>query len=268
MNNKHEIEDFLEMFITAHKPKQTFSYNKVRQILKDWYTHQSDYQEKENSLSCEHIVPRSVFSQEDGVKTHDMYNLIINPLKLNQHRNNYRYVEYITIDRRSKILDDRGEVIGFVTPLDLDRIAIKNNPNRDFTPPARYRGIISRACVYMAAMYPRYRSDIIRYVISPSLIVRWHHQHPVEKSEYDWALYSQEMQGNSNPFIIFPELLAVFADSYLEEDVSSYKNYDYENCFYKYTALKFGDAEEKNWECVLVKNYFWSLNYECFKEEE
>ena len=46
-----------------------------------------------NIYSLEHVVPQSIFKKKYFNYTRDMHNIILYPLKMNNHRSNYKYVD-------------------------------------------------------------------------------------------------------------------------------------------------------------------------------
>tara|TARA_B100001094_G_scaffold234692_1_gene229686 strand:+ start:2408 stop:2755 length:348 start_codon:yes stop_codon:yes gene_type:complete len=83
----------------------------------------------------------------------------------------------------------------------------KDNKQRVWLPTEKSRGPIARSVAYMLTIYPKLDSENI---IDVDLLKRWHKMYPPETWEVDhmWKIFS--VQGNLNPFIIYPDSLEAY----------------------------------------------------------
>ena len=212
---------FTNTFSFQHQiPSDYMSYNRVRKIIKDIYNTNS----KEYNL--EHIVPQSFFKGDKKLKS-DMHNIILYPEKMNLHRSNFEYISDFKLYPSSKLINNKGEVFDYIEPIQDSNVCIKTSSKRYFLPEKKYRGLISRSCMYVLTTYPKYKDDILNNVINPYTLLTWHHQHPIT----DFEIYKNnkiyEYQKNKNEFICNPKLLVDVMQDMLDIDLSIFKKFIY-----------------------------------------
>ena len=156
-----------------------------------------------------------------------MHNIILYPEKMNIHRSNYKYISDFKIYPKSKLVDSNGDVIEYLNPIKDKNICIKTASKKFFLPQEKYRGFISRSCMYMLATYPSYKDNILNDVISPYTILTWHHQYPVTEFEIYKNNRIFEYQNNKNEFICNPKLLVDVMEDILDMNIDIFKNYKY-----------------------------------------
>ena len=208
-------------FSFQHKiPIDYISYSRVKKIIKEVY----NINDKKNNL--EHIVPQSLFKENKKLKS-DMHNIILYPEKMNLHRSNFEYISDFKIYPNSKLIDTNGEIINYVNPINDKNICIKTSSKKYFLPEAKYKGLISRSCMYILSSYPSYKEIILKNVINPFTLLTWHHQHPVTEFERYKNDKIYEFQGNKNEFICNPKLLVDVMEDILNTEIKVFKNYKY-----------------------------------------
>lgn len=111
----------------------------------------------------------------------DMYNLFPAIGAVNAIRSNFQYSE-----------------LPQVSPA-FGSCEAKVDGNR-FEPPARARGQVARAGLYMAAAYPEYRLSAQQR----RLFEAWDRTYPVDAWECTRARRIEQLQGNENPFVKRP----------------------------------------------------------------
>ena len=191
-------------------PKKYLQYKNIKFLYRNLYAKNS----KKNSL--EHIVPQSIFKKKYLNYTRDMHNIILYPLKMNNHRSNYKYVSDLNFYFDSILLDKFGNkisCINYQNELLYDDICIKTNSKKIFHPCDIYKGEIARASMYFVSTYPEFKNDVFSYVISPNDILNWHINFPVTKYEKEKNNIIFKLQGNKNIYISHPSLLNI--DLYL-----------------------------------------------------
>tara|TARA_B100000886_G_scaffold305233_1_gene236872 strand:+ start:682 stop:1350 length:669 start_codon:yes stop_codon:yes gene_type:complete len=201
-------------------PSEYMNYNRVKLIIKDIYN------TGDKKYNLEHIVPQSIFKGNKNLKS-DMHNIILYPEKMNLHRSNYEYISDFKLYPNSKLIDCNGEVVDYIEPIEDNNVCIKTSSKRYFLPQKKYRGLISRSCMYVLTTYPKYKDDILNNVINPYTLLTWHHQYPVT----DFEIYKNnkiyEYQKNKNEFICDPKLLVEVMQDILDIDIAIFKNFIY-----------------------------------------
>lgn len=174
--------------------------------------------------NIEHIVPQSLYQKDSTVKK-DMHNLILYPKSLNSHRSNYKYVSDPKIYDESVILNQYGNKVNFLKPIQKNN-SIKNTRMRIFHPDEQYKGQIARACMYFIRVY-NWNDIIFRHVIDPYTILLWHHQYPVSNFEKKKNKIILSYQGNENKYVSNPQRLVSDMEGLLKTKLSSFKKYIY-----------------------------------------
>lgn len=209
------------ILVSAYKPLKYVSRNKLRQTLFNIYNKKNIY-----DSTLEHIIPQSVYKKTDKILSRDLHNLILYPSKLNTHRSNFKYISDLKLYGDSKILDENGEVLKYINPID-NEISIKNSKKRLFMPKDEYKGDISRAAMYFIHTYPQYKDFILDEIIDPYTILTWHHQFPVSDFEKFKSKEISKEQGNENLFIKSPENLVSEMELILNKKLTIFYDYEY-----------------------------------------
>lgn len=188
----------------------TFDAKKNIQIPEGFTT--PDHQERSGRVEWEHAVPAENFgrtfvewregdeacvddygnpyrgrrcaelvNREFRVMQADMYNLFPSIGSVNAVRSNFMYSQLPEVEPSFGTCDAR--VLG-----------------RRFEPPDRAKGEVSRAALYMAATYPRYRLSSQQR----RLFEAWNKMFPVTDWECLRAKRIERLQGNSNDFVKNP----------------------------------------------------------------
>lgn len=141
-------------------------------------------------VNTEHTWPQSRFggSNRDMQKS-DLHHLFPSDSELNGIRGNHPFGEVARSKENLKCTCSRA---GY---------------NRDgdfvFEPPVEHRGNVARALFYFAVRYglsiDSTQEDVLR---------KWHQQDPVDADELERNTEIERVQGNRNPFIDQPELVA------------------------------------------------------------
>ena len=201
-------------------PLKYMNYNNVKSIIKKIYRNNNkDY-------NMEHIVPQSFFKSDKNLKL-DMHNIILYPSKMNIHRSNYKYISNNIFYKDSKLIDGNGNCIDYLEPIKNNEYCIKTNYKKYFVPCEKYRGQISRACMYVCNTYPKYKDVIFEKVIDPYTILTWHHEYPVNDFEREKNSKIFEYQKNNNQYITNPDRLVEHMDYLINVNLDFYKKYKY-----------------------------------------
>ena len=138
--------------------------------------------------NAEHSVPQFVFDRDKDAKG-DLHHLFTCERGANSIRQHYRYGEVPETEGNRK-----GE--GWV-----------NHPNQQFDPEAG-KGAVARATLYFLLRYPGKLGDKSEEYTPEDIqtLLQWHREEPVSLYELHRNRAIEEIQGNRNPLIDFPEL--------------------------------------------------------------
>ena len=188
----------------SRAPSKLISPKRIKEFYKDFY--------KKNDYTLEHVVPQSKIKKiKNNGLTNDMHNLLYSPRMLNVHRSNYKYTNDMTIYDSSLVLDEYGLTNnkGYLPEIN----SIKTSKKQIFCPNQKYRGAISRSCMYFLYTYEDYEEIIFNEVIDKHTLLLWHYLYPATEQEYKKNEIIQNMQGNENIFIKDPKQLYLFMES-------------------------------------------------------
>ena len=136
------------------------------------------------ALNCEHVVPQSWFSKAQPARG-DLHHLFACDSRCNSRRGNLPYDEF----KNPK--DDWRDSCGTI------------GPGRTFEPAAG-KGAAARATLYFLLRYP---GVVSRYDASDiEMMLDWNERFPPDLWEKHRNAAIEELQGNRNPLIDFPDL--------------------------------------------------------------
>ncbi|MBS8266935.1 endonuclease I [Mesobacillus boroniphilus] len=142
-------------------------------------------------FNTEHVVPQSWFDGDEPMRG-DLHHLFACEPGCNSMRSNLPYHDFESYDPEFAVSGIRTGC-GMVESGQFE--------------PEYGKGIVSRAVFYFALRY----KDVTKLdtLMDFELLLRWHQEHPVTLYEKHRNAAIQELQGNRNPFIDFPELAGV-----------------------------------------------------------
>ena len=139
------------------------------------------------TFNCEHVVPQSWFDENQPMKG-DLHHLFACEPACNSMRSNYPYYDFTN----------------YPPPLTAEsiRTGCGMSENERFEPEYG-KGIAARAVFYFSIRY----QDVVALDnrMDLTLLLKWNHDQPVTLYEKHRNAAIQELQGNRNPFIDFPE---------------------------------------------------------------
>lgn len=139
------------------------------------------------NYNCEHVVPQSWFSKIPVMKA-DLHHLFTEQIQCNGSRGNLEFEE---------LEEGQGEPI--------PACGIVEN-GKSFEPEAG-KGEVARAVLYFVTRHPGQVGDSNESQLADvETLLKWHRQYPVSDYERHRNDKIEEVQGNRNPFIDFPEL--------------------------------------------------------------
>ena len=168
--------------------------------------------DNDNKQNMEHIVPKSYFKHHKNKETmySDMHNLFLCNSKLNHCRENFKYVDLYeyNFDYTEKFFDNEGNTIENYKDFYKNQGCIMTvNKNDNVIVPCDYsKGKIARSIAYFAVKYKYI--DNIEKIIDINTMIKWCLEDPVDNEEYFKNILCYKHQGNYNPFITDPELVA------------------------------------------------------------
>tara|TARA_B100001094_G_scaffold56934_1_gene52412 strand:+ start:554 stop:1267 length:714 start_codon:yes stop_codon:yes gene_type:complete len=199
----------------AHKPNTNFLVKKPTQYLPFYKINPfvrenlpwDIYDQKctSSNWSTEHVIPRSLLKINRDSENNtilDLYNLFNTSPHINSHRSNYKFSPRAPISKKTFQVSNSNTQIAEI--IDTYRFNYKNNKLKLWIPVENSRGPISRAIAYM---YFTYNLQNIETVINFDILKRWNSNYPPPpwEIEHMWKIFN--IQGNINPFIIYPQYL-------------------------------------------------------------
>lgn len=145
----------------------------------------------DNKLNCEHTVCQSWFNKAEPMRG-DLHHLFACDPICNSLRSNYPYHDFEDYNPESKI-----EILKNIIKNDCGKAS------HNLFEPESSKGIVARAVLYFLLRYP---NKISSSKVDIALLLRWHNEFPVDLYEKHRNASINEIQGNRNPFIDFPEL--------------------------------------------------------------
>lgn len=182
-------------------------HNEINKI--DLYGDINNTEEKKN---LEHVCPKSYFKKhpEKDIMYSDMHHLFLCNSKLNKHRENFKYVDVdnYDFDYTENFFDNDGKKIDNYKDFYKNQGCIMTvNKNNNVIVPNDYsRGKVARSIAYFVIKYKCI--DKIEEIIGIDTMIKWALQDPVDNEEYFKNILCLKHQGNHNPFITDPELVA------------------------------------------------------------
>ncbi|WP_409305689.1 endonuclease I family protein [Peribacillus sp. SCS-155] len=136
-------------------------------------------------LNCEHVVPQSWFRHEEPMKG-DLHHLFSCEPSCNSRRGNSPYYDFTDyVPEVSGIKDGCGKAV------------------EGKFEPEYGKGIVARATLYFLI---KYKNAIDMGNIDMPILLQWHKAFPVSIYEKHRNAAIQDLQGNRNPLIDFPDI--------------------------------------------------------------
>jgi deoxyribonuclease I len=137
--------------------------------------------------NCEHVVPQSWFNGNEPMRG-DLHHLFACEPSCNRMRSNFPYYDFESYNPELTINTIKSGC-GMADDQKFE--------------PEYGKGIAARAVFYFSIRY----KDVVRLTdaLNYDILLGWHQQHPITLYEKHRNAAIQELQGNRNPFIDFPE---------------------------------------------------------------
>lgn len=152
-----------------------------------------------NTMNTEHTWPQSKGSKREPFRG-DLHHLFPTDSRANSKRGNHIFGE---VDRgESPYHGCSASKYGSVKGVDGERTGV-----RGYQPPEEHRGNVARALFYSSVFYGKKITPLEEFYLK-----KWHKEDPVDAEEKRRNDLIEEVQGNRNPFIDYPELVERISD--------------------------------------------------------
>lgn len=173
------------------------------------YNQPASYTTYLNPINAEHTVPQSWFGASEPMKS-DVHHLFPTHGSVNSARSNYPFDEINDASTASWYgVNGNTYTSSSSTPSSgIDNWSERNGSI--FEPREDHKGNVARAVFYYYTMYPNTAGNLSGIVASGDINVlyQWHLADPVDAFEVTRNNRCAEKQGNRNPFIDHPDLVA------------------------------------------------------------
>ena len=153
-------------------------------------------------INCEHTVPQSFFDRKEPMRS-DIHSLFPAYKNWNSVRSNHPFDEINDNSTTKWMYQDKSQ--SSVPTSNID--AYSEYAHSKFEPREDHKGNCARAIFYFYTMYPSQAGNINR-IGELETLYEWHLEDPVDGKERGRNDKIEQYQGNSNPYIEDPELVA------------------------------------------------------------
>lgn len=160
-----------------------------------------------NPINAEHTVPQSWFNRRSPMKS-DIHHLFPTHKDVNSGRGSLPFDEIEDSLTDNWYVSDGSNLnkISTIPANNIDAYS-ERNIGEAFEPPENHKGNLARAVYYFYTMYPDAAGDISR-IADKDVLFQWHLNDPVDAAEKQRNDRIEERQGNRNPYIDHPGLVA------------------------------------------------------------
>ncbi|WP_082780281.1 endonuclease [Rufibacter sp. DG15C] len=160
-----------------------------------------------NELNCEHTVPQSWFNEVSRMKS-DIHHLFPTVMQWNSDRGSDPFAEIPDAQTQKWI-----RLLSSQTSIPTSNIdEYSEDTGSQFEPREDHKGNLARAVFYFYTMHEGQTFDAGKNVVSAvgdlQTLYNWHLKDPADARELERNNRVQRAQGNRNPYIDYPELVA------------------------------------------------------------
>ncbi|MBC5775741.1 endonuclease [Pontibacter sp. KCTC 32443] len=183
------------------------NYSSLVSCVYSGYQESKPYSETNTSttmanINCEHTIPQSWFSSNEPMVS-DIHHLYPTVIQWNSDRGSDPFAE-ISDNQTTKWI--RGNSSQTTIPTtNIDEYS--EDTNTQFEPREDHKGNLARSVFYFYTMYPSQAGSISR-IGDINTLYQWHIKDPVDDRERERNRRVEVAQGNLNPYIDYPELVA------------------------------------------------------------
>lgn len=153
-------------------------------------------------INCEHTIPQSFFNSSEPMKS-DIHHLYPTYENWNSTRSNYPFDEIDDHETDKWMRSNTSQTT--IPTSNIDEYS--EYANSTFEPREDHKGNCARSIFYFYTMYPSQAGSITK-VADLDVLYQWHLDDPVDEAELDRNDGVEQYQGNRNPYIDYPELVA------------------------------------------------------------
>ncbi len=153
-------------------------------------------------INCEHTIPQSYFGEADPMVS-DIHHLYPAYENWNSTRSNYPYADINDNTTAKWMYLDQSQTTIPTSNIDL----YSEYANSTFEPREDHKGNVARSIFYFYTMYPTQAGDI-SLIGDIDMFYQWHLADPVDALELERNGQVETYQGNRNPYIDYPEIVA------------------------------------------------------------
>jgi len=160
-----------------------------------------------NPINCEHTVPQSFFDSAEPMKS-DIHHLFPTHQDVNTARSNNPFDDINDSSTNKWYIGNASGLTQSTSPpnTNIDQYSELDTGN-SFEPREDHKGNVARAVLYFFTMYPTQAGNL-NSVADLNTLYQWHLDDPVDAQEIIRNNKTQETQGNYNPYISMPDLVA------------------------------------------------------------
>ena len=162
-----------------------------------------------SSYDTEHLIPQAFFAQATPY-VDDIHHLYPTVNTWNNLRSSYKFAENTDAQTTAWVrgLSEQSATIP-TTEIDSYSEFRNNGSSSTFEPREKSKGNVARSIFYFFTVHPTAVSNGIASVVAdPQTLYQWHVQDPVDATEQERNIRTARVQGNYNPYIAHPELVA------------------------------------------------------------
>ncbi|MBI9054223.1 MAG: endonuclease [Bacteroidales bacterium] len=153
-------------------------------------------------INCEHTIPQSFFNESDPMVS-DIHHLYPTYENWNSTRSNYPLTDIDDNSTAKWMYLSQSQTTIPTSNIDL----YSEYASSTFEPREDHKGNAARAIFYFYTMYPTQAGNLSQ-VGDINVFYQWHLDDPVDAAEIERNGEVETYQGNRNPFIDYPELVA------------------------------------------------------------
>ncbi|MBC5993981.1 endonuclease [Pontibacter cellulosilyticus] len=188
------------------------NYNSTVSCVYSGYQENKPYSETStstlmNRINCEHTVPQSWFNEVERMRT-DIHHLFPTYDTWNSDRGSDPFAEIP--DNQTIKWVRNTTALSTIPTSNIDEYS--EDTYTQFEPREDHKGNVARAIFYFYTMHANESFDAGKNVISAAgdinTLYQWHLQDPADDRERERNRRTEQVQGNRNPYIDYPELVA------------------------------------------------------------
>jgi chitodextrinase len=153
-------------------------------------------------INCEHTIPQSYFGEADPMVS-DLHHLYPTYENWNSTRSNYPFAEIDDNTTAKWMYLNQSQTTIPTSNIDL----YSEYANSTFEPREDHKGNVARSIFYFYTVYPTQAGNISQ-IGDINTFYQWHLDDPVDAAEIERNGQIETYQGDRNPYIDYPELVA------------------------------------------------------------